>query len=60
MIVIEREGELQSDGGNGRPWIYHSNIPEIEDSRDIASAAVEAGYKRGDMVRYKIIIEPKK
>jgi hypothetical protein len=55
-IEISREGILRKEV-TGDYWIDH--IKPSFHNKDIAEAAIKAGYQVGDLLRYRIIIEPK-
>lgn len=60
---IEREGVLRPPSGVGGyiyPWIQQGGDQhQLRDNETIAMSAQDMGYKYGDTVKYKIIIEPK-
>jgi hypothetical protein len=68
-VVIERGGTLSiwnEPEGLLSPscfWLkpdLATNLASTSYDMDIARAAVELGYKAGDKVKYRIVIEPKR
>lgn len=63
-VELKREGELRPATGVGSdiyPWFLHRDKTIIHDTNNaIATAARDMGYEPGDIVRYRIIIEPKR
>jgi len=62
--VIEREGIFKEPVGEGSsifPWLYKKDKTNLKTAEEeVAIAARGMGYKEGDVVKYRIIVEPKK
>ncbi len=57
-VEFERIGELRQEPGDGKYWILFEGLPPFKD-RDVIKRFLELGYKVGDTVKYKIVVEPK-
>jgi len=59
IVEIFRRGELSRDM-QLYPRMAHEGDIGAQDNSDVANGALRAGYKCGDVVRYKIVIDAKR